>query len=283
MNYFKGVLLAQHENRWQDALVLVREGAKKDCDMCCWLLGECYWYGVWVKHKNTTRAEQWLKKAVSLGNYRARFLLQDWDGIKKEDILDDYAKGFYVMHQRTTRDACHFVFKSAEQGDCFAQCRLGMLKDQGLFNHESDWFEKSAQQGYFHGQYYFALQLNKARRFTEALYWYRRSAEQGYCYAQYELALLLISRNEAASLYWFNRLTKHYTLKGLANEELDKHRIIFDKIRLCRSSCFALIIIRKYYQSILSIIPKDVVILFAKYLWETREEHVWIKPKRTKK
>jgi TPR repeat protein len=277
MNYFKGVLLAQREDRWQDALTLVREGATKDCDMCCWLLGECYWYGVWVKHGNPTKAEQWLKKAVCLGNYRAKYLLRDYTDLDGKDILDDYARGLLTPYIHMQRDGVPFILKSAEQGDCFAQCRLGMFGDCGVVPFRLSWYEKSAEQGYFYGQYWLALRLRQGYKFAEAVYWYRKSAEQGYQYAQFELADMLISRNinQTASLYWFTRLSRNYGMRDAATRELANHKAIFDKIRLCQSSCFALITIRRYYKSILSMIPKDVVLLFAKYLWRTREEEVW--------
>lgn len=275
MNYFEGVLLAQREDRWKDGLKLLREGASKNCDMCCWLLGEYYWYGCWVK-ADDTKAQKWLRKAIDLGNHRARFLLQEWEDFSMADTTDDHAKGLFLYAHQSSRDSIPYFLKA---GNCFAQNRLGMFCDWGTMESNGrDWFEKSAKQGFFHSQYWLGLHLNQSGQFEAAVYWYRKSAEQGYVYAIIELAdlLYLIIRN-AAALYWFKRLREFgYEHKRYAEEYLTKYKIVFDKIESCRNSCFALITIRKYYQSMLSVLPKDIVILLAKYLWTTREEVVWV-------
>lgn len=62
----------------------------------------------------------------------------------------------------------------------------------------------------------------------------------------------------------------------------NKHSLVptelrgFEKVVKCQSACITLIAIRKFCRnSLLSIFPKDLVVMIAKVLWESRWQQCW--------
>lgn len=280
--WYSDALVAQREERYHDALKALEVGAKNDCGMCCWWLGECYWHEIWVGRNDAPVALYWLKKAVSLGNDRARFLIQQWDGFCEDSCSDLYA--IALSKYRGTLhgyDLTSLLAAAEHQSDCFVQCKVGLAYHYDEKNHFSLyrkcewWLRQSAEQGYYLAQYWLAKLViaNEA----DAILWFRKSALQGYKSAQMDLADMLIrTKNEAGALYWRKLLKYDRCFMYSAREMRIQCRMIFIRIKKCRSSCLTMIAIRKYYpHSALSIFPKDIMILLTKYLWKTWRDEIW--------
>jgi hypothetical protein len=56
---------------------------------------------------------------------------------------------------------------------------------------------------------------------------------------------------------------------------MEEHRVIFQRLDHCKDSMFTLLCIRRFRESVLSIFPRDIVVMFAKYLWKTNQEECW--------
>lgn len=128
---------------------------------------------------------------------------------------------------------------------------------------------KSAENGNPVDQFYFGKEV-----LEESLDWFRKSANQLYFPAQNYLYDYFMTKeiNYARAAYWYKQLPKNnrYVKTFLYNQDE-----LFDGIGKCQKACYQVILIRKYRQSILSWIPKDVVVMIAKILWSTYEDVCW--------
>lgn len=276
--WYSKALVAQREERHQDALKALEEGSKNDCGMCCWWLGECFAYNVWADGDNF-KDKILLEKAISLGNHRARRMLRDWSDISELNTKDWFAAGLFCWWCTNNDDAVSFFAKAAdEENDCFAQWMLARLY-ASIYKKPQEGLRYgllSAKQGYFMGQYDTGLLFTEYGNYNEAVYWLRKSAEQGYYEAQYILGKIFIEKftNAAASTYWLQKAM--HSAKTVRKEDrvftvTVKNKAAFEKSRACRDTTFTLIAIRKF-RGALACLPKDVVVLLAKYLWKTRDD-----------
>ena len=87
----------------------------------------------------------------------------------------------------------------AEQGDAYAQARLGYLYHNGWgvlqdYKMALKWYAKAAEQGNAFAQYNLAWMYDKGegvlQDYKMALKWYTKAAEQGNAFAQTDLALM---------------------------------------------------------------------------------------------
>lgn len=144
-------------------------------------------------------------------------------------------------------------------------------------NAEGDWrtdlvaCRKRAEQGYSPAQRRYAKCLVERGDLTEGISWYKKVAEEGCPWAMAKLVDLYISeslpcRNEAAAIYW-SRKHQPYTYRI--------PRKVVQKIECCQRTCMTLIAIKKYRPESIVLLPKDMVVMLAQYLWKTREEYIW--------
>jgi hypothetical protein len=131
------------------------------------------------------------------------------------------------------------------------------------------YFSKAAENGNPVDQFNFAKEITEG-----SLDWFRKSANQLYFPAQNYMFghFMTKERNYLKAAYWYKQIPKnnHY-VKTFVENQVE----LFDGIGKCQRACYQLILIRKYRQSILSWIPKDVVIMIAKILLMTFEDECW--------
>jgi hypothetical protein len=118
-------------------------------------------------------------------------------------------------------------------------------------------------------------QFNFAKEITEgSLDWFRKSANQLYFPSQKYLYEYFMTNetNYLKAAYWYKQIPKNdrYVKTFLYNQDE-----IFDGIGKCQRACYQLILIRKYRQSILNWIPKDVVLMIARILLSSFEDTCW--------
>lgn len=137
---------------------------------------------------------------------------------------------------------------------------------RGFDEKGEEYLRKSAEMGYLFAQTKFAALVDQP-------YWLQKAAEQGQEDSIWFLVLYLfdVQKRYVACQYWLKKTTK----PKRAQKFMSKHFPLFEKIDSCRSSMITFLAIRKYRESVLSVIPKDVVVLIAKELWKTNQEECW--------
>ncbi|MBP3298155.1 MAG: SEL1-like repeat protein [Muribaculaceae bacterium] len=107
----------------------------------------------------------------------------------------------------------------AEQGDAWAQYRLGCCYDNGQGVAQSwteavKWYRKSAEQGNASAQYNLGVCYENGKgveqSYAEAVKWYRKSAEQGKVSAQYNLGWCYengegVTQSYAEAVKWYRK------------------------------------------------------------------------------
>ena len=93
-----------------------------------------------------------------------------------------YLDGRGIAQNQTA--AFHYYLKAAEQRHERAMNLLGRCCEQGWGTPRNaaaaaDWYRRSAEAGYFRGQYNWASLLREAGRIDEAVVWFERAAAGG--------------------------------------------------------------------------------------------------------
>ena len=121
--------------------------------------------------EDTAGAAEHYLRAADLGNAWAQYnmghMYLDGRGVRRDRTL---AYRYYLMaaeqqHERAMNLA----------GRC---CEEGWGTPRSL-DAAADWYRRSAEAGYFRGQYNWASLLQKAGRFVEAACWFERAAAGG--------------------------------------------------------------------------------------------------------
>jgi len=137
------------------------------------------------------------------------------------------------------------LVKKAETGDAKAQYSLGWayflgckeppIKSRGglvmirtiLMQNTSvatDWFKKSAEQGYAEAQYMLGRCYSTGNGIEEneeaSFQWYKKAAEQGFAKAEYALGVIYedgkgAPKDEKEAVNWFKRSAEHGDLYGM--------------------------------------------------------------------
>jgi hypothetical protein len=124
----------------------------------------------------------------------------------------------WLEEQKRTRE---WYRESAEQGDAYAQSKLGCLytiggSKDGPAPHDDTqaafWWRKAAEQGYAPAQYNLGASYSRGhgvpQDYTQAAAWYRKAAEQGDAQAQYNLGFLYalgqgVPQDYAQAAFWY--------------------------------------------------------------------------------
>ena len=135
---------------------------------------------------------------------------------------DYYKKQEYVQ-------AFYWYQKAAEQGNVWAQFRLGWLYDSGQgvtqdYNKAVYWYQKSAEQGNAYAQHHLGYCYDEGHGVTQdynkAVYWYQKAAEQGDAYAQNNLGYCYynaqgVPQDYSKAAYWYQKAAE----QGIANAQ----------------------------------------------------------------
>ena len=254
-DYFNLAQQSQKEGRWQDALTHLEEGDRKGCGMCMWWLAEVYREEYWGKRNDyfCQTSATLLQKAIDHGNARAAIQ----HGIYEIGV-DHYVDG-KIFLRVLNYDLAKTHFK--ECNDSFGERRLAdcLVGEEVICQ-----LLKTAELGNPLDQYILATRTN-------SIHWYKRAANQNHLQSQRFLYQYFMKEehNYAAGRYWYNKL-EHRVDIYIENQDR-----VFDGIGKCQKACRQLILIRKYRQTILNWIPKDVVLMIAKILWTTYEDVCW--------
>lgn len=303
-SFYEKALDAQRAGKWEAALGFLKMGTAEErtdhtaesIGLCMWWLGQCYEYGYWVV-QNQSAAQKWYDLSAHAcpramveviirlwsegqGNAAANELAQ-----KILNGVDSYAKGqLYYGGWGVPYDfdkAVEYYASACEMlpyGDPFAQITLSKLYyhngqiDQALF-----WCQKAADQGYCVAQSFLDHLMGHVipTPIDSRVYWCRKAAEQNYAHA----IIIMVDnfsgagkyRNEAVAVYWY----KKYTMIEPDTSAFPEVKDLIPKIEACKSACMTVVAIRKYKNSILNVLPRDVVVYIAKILWSTRESEEW--------
>jgi TPR repeat protein len=287
--YYTRALAAQREGDWQLAFQIVQEGAFRGSGMCMWWLGKCYEQDYWVGEQSFLQAMRWYEKAVGVGNLRAMawFIKAD-----NREILNVKPKDAEIWRQAITDGDDEYAkaygsynadLSSCEKGDCFSRdlvanaCFWGRQQDQDIDRALKIYKELATEEGFAiaYGQigYCYALGRGYERNVDQAIFYYRKAAEQKNDASMFNLAQLHAEQeNYAASRYWFKKSFNKYETDQ-KKRFLLKYRRYLKSVGHCQKGCMTLLAIRRFRPSILSIIPKDVVRMIARRLWEMRDTY----------
>lgn len=89
-------------------------------------------------------------------------------------------------------------------------------------------------------------------------------------------------KNEAKAWWWYRQSSKY----NKSEAALKEHRHLFDMYKKCQDACITLICVRKFREEECGewiVFPKDVVVVIAKKLWQTKNEDCWGKQKEVEK
>lgn len=272
--FFDQAQLAQREGRWRDAIMILEEGDRQKCGMCMWWLADCYRHGYWGKSYSSSTYDAFKNKAIRYGNMRAK--VDDLDNsYTRPDPSFNYVNDPYVFGMCHLYRRFQFDWDYEKAKKYLEKCKDSFAKRQLVYVSRTDdeWLSRrreAAAEGNPIDQCMLAQTLERDKFIEESVYWCRKAADQEYLYAQLALYRLFtaVCYNPAAALYWHKRLK-------LPRSREDENEPIFEAIETCQRACFQLILIRKYRQSILSRVAKDVIIIISKMIWQTREEDRW--------
>lgn len=289
-------LLALREGKWKDVLCILQDGASKGNGLCMWWLGRCHEKGIWTP-KDEQKAIEWYRKGADVGNARSCIALAvHLEPTDKPKALSLAKEVLTISDDQFSVGACHFhglgtlknyvkafnCFKQANDPFSVSWVSYCYYKGYGTLQNREEarnWDFLAASEGMLENQYNLGDDFQYMKDYESAIYWFRKAAEQEDADSQYYLILLFLKMNKkAAALYWSTRLFQNYDKKYETKllEITEENVELFNVVRKCRQSCMTLIAIRKYRQSVLSVIPKDVVVLLAKALWDTRDEDAWM-------
>lgn len=299
--FYQRALAAQREGEWQLAFQIVQEGAFRGLGMCMWWLGMCYDKGFWVGNQSKSEAIQWFKKAVNAGNTRAMtwFIIRQFSvpDVNANDLRiwrkaimegdDDYAKAMIDNE---------YVKKISKNADCFfkyfaaSQYEYGASDLAQNINKAKQLYEEASNEGCVCSNvrlgYAYSSKFSVVGGICDvnrAIFHYRKAAEQKSGGAMFRLALLHADqKNYAASRYWFYKSPMNIDANARGNFIL-KYLSRFRQIEHCQNGCMTLLTIRWFRPSILSILPKDVVRMIAKRIWQMRDTYDDDKEKTRKK
>jgi len=307
-DYFQRALEAQRTGDWKKAFDILLDGAAKEDGLSLWWIGDCCEEGYWLK-EDGQMANHYYKRSAATGNFRGlaqmhqTVLSLGGEGEskrKRDEILngnDNLAKA--MVKKKYFWDYCaenYLRLAATEDNDCFAQYLLGEFYRR---KNEPDelctkddrkqvfhWFAASATQGYPLAQYAlskcYMYGWGTRQDLQKAAFWLRKIAEQEHFGAQCDLIDFYLSafpsvRNEAAAIYWYDRLKQPY---GFYTRNVEMVSGVIEsmrpKIANCKSGCLALLSVWTFRKSSLSVFPRDVIVLIAKCVWATREDKIWI-------
>ena len=123
---------------------------------------------------------------------------------------------WYETSEKDMASAVYWYRKSAELGNMYAQCNLGLCYEfsKGVskdINEAVKWYRKSAEQGYVTAQYNLGNCYRKgegvSKDYYEAVKWYRKAAEQGYADAQCSLGYWYETseKDMVSAVYWYRK------------------------------------------------------------------------------
>ena len=123
---------------------------------------------------------------------------------------------WYETSEKDMASAVYWYRKSAELGNMYAQCNLGLCYEfsKGVskdINEAVKWYRKSAEQGYVTAQYSLGLCYENgqgvSKDYYEAAKWYRKAAEQGYADAQCSLGYWYETseKDMVSAVYWYRK------------------------------------------------------------------------------
>ena len=264
-SYYPRVIELQQQERYQDALKVLEEGVANEDPMSAWYLWEQMNDGVWMKRdpdrlKTLTKKFEKKWEPFRLLVNRAREM--DYD--EEEQVVEPLLKQIEIEALKQNDPVLFFTYYELSEratSEAFDEKARGYLL-------------KSAKMGYAVAQ----DALSEEDRIHN-IYWTRKAAEQGHPMCMWSLGLRLFKEEKfAAAKYWIWRLiteTQEGKTTGRAAAFWNENIQVFKKLRHCKDSMITFLGIRKYRESVLSVIPKDVVVLIAKELWKTNQEECW--------
>jgi TPR repeat protein len=187
--------------------------AEKGDNVSQYYIGNCYRYGINIKH-DYNKAIEWYSKSSSEGrNIRAFYSLgychDDKDKKKAFELYLKSAKGGY-------KHALHMVGNYYYYGTY----ENGILEDK---SKAFEWYLKAAKKGHTFSQYLVANYYNDGKYIPKneekGFYWNRKAAINGYTDAQYNLAKYYcdnsINKNERKAFIWYLKLANKNSLRAI--------------------------------------------------------------------
>lgn len=138
---------------------------------------------------------------------------------QKEEAQRLFIEAEEAFAKGREKEAFALYKKSAEQGNPYAQCNLGMMYDNDPNINEDDvlavkWYRAAAEQGLAVAQYNLGVMYMNGWGVEQdeavAVAWYRQAAMQGYVAAQYNLGVMYkhgrgIAADDIEAVKWYRK------------------------------------------------------------------------------
>lgn len=290
---YQEVVALQQEGRYEEALKVLQRGVTEEKDgKCAWYLGYLYEMGIWVLQDaeqalvlfeqsaalgyERAQARLWLRKHRNYRNYVPTSQMPTFEEIGASMMIaieqyhpDPKLTETILLEAERQNDPFLFYF---HYFCCYNPQNTDLKKVPSL--------TQAAKMGFAEAQQvtFLVCPNRKTEQFL------RRAAEQGLQRAMWLLGSRMYhAKRHVGAKYWLLKFLKQSLLQAKKRspyhdrvlEFVHKKQHIFLKIEHCHDTMMTLIAIRKFRQSVLTILPKDVVILIAKILWETRDHDAW--------
>ena len=267
----KGYQLArqlQRERKYQEALSVLLEN--EDDGDCCYFLAYLYENGYWGLPRDEKKRSDWLVKGIGLGHDKCILRKQQLafsHGFHELYYQGEnlYCKGTMFCSRGEMTQSLEYYIKSANEGDDFA-CKQ-IVKTIWFDLDKVFWMKKGIELGNIECFHLYGVHLLYEKD-PSCVNYLRISAEQGCVYSKNYLVDYFINSKDIGKAFNWYKDTKSYCV-------IFRHHEIFKNTEQCQRVCYQILMIRNFRESNLSVLPKDVVRLIAKILWNTKEEACW--------
>jgi TPR repeat protein len=261
---YKQVRELQRQRKYPEALELLRKGCETE-GSCCFFMGDLCRYrtGYWGLPGSSSK--MWFKKGAALGHERCIRELQH-DVFITSDVY--YSKNYDDLKN------------GMNNGDDFCAERLAQLISYEEKNLYVEILKRGCELGSIYCHVFISYYLEDRDEHEQVIKYASIAAEQGDPYAMEMLVFAFRATGKhTAALYWMKKISSLKTHLNIYSDIMKES--IYIGIERCEYTSFLLI--GKYRETGL---PKDVVHLIAKAVWNTRYEECWSenpKNKRIKK
>lgn len=273
MEGYEQVRSLQRQRKYKEALEILF--CVQDGD-CCYFLAYLYQNGYWGLPEDITQRDVWLQKGSLLGHDRCKLKMQQLKFSYHHQLFyngnDPFCKAMVFHSRGEYRQALEQCIQAMDLGDDFA-CKE-LLTNMWLRVDLVDrtlCMKMGMEMGNIESFHFYGVQLFNDKN-PKCVDYLRISAEQGHIYSIQYLILYFMYVNDVGKAYnWYKVEPKKCNRLCLAPRTI----IRLCNTGICQKACYHLLMIRNFRESILSVIPKDVVRLLAKILWNTKEEACW--------
>lgn len=262
--FYREIVKAQAEGDWEKGLRVTLEGVEENDGMSLWWYGYLNERRLWGKTVDPEIAFYFYEKSAEQNCQRG--IAAAVPRVRHKNLHKINECGALFILGRISLD--NIQTSAMLSDDPFVLYHAKLTDHNGVPTTDSvARLKKSADMGFATGQYSYYLWTLSSRRDSTYLI---KAASQRFAQAVESLCSMYLGQAEYVKAHYWHKMSG-YKSYGIVIDQL------FTNIDNCRASVMTLIAIRKYccHGSVLSIFPKELVVMFAKALWATWRDDAW--------